>query len=251
MKDIINVYDSTIYKKEGFRVMNSKKDNETRNNLNNYLFETDICGDGVNREIILTASFLGEKGGESLFTLDESDIDKFINLLQSAREKIEKNKSVKKDLEKLHDKLNEYLEADYVKSIKLVRNDELMPPYFNPLLFIAFEVCPVFKEDVPDTVDRDFRFLEVLHLSIDESAFDETMNYIRNYKDISIHIHGFNREKEVEKRYKESMKEADRLIARMKSGQWQKEKEKYYKMMMDMGIPITMLREDPLKMNKK
>lgn len=245
-----NIYDYKKYSPTFMRVKNSKKSNKYRRSLSNYKFGFLIDGDDFNRELMLTCSYMDDKESESSFILDGEDIDYLVDKLQEMKSIINKGKHSQDILKGFHNTLNEYIDAGYIELIEMRRNDTLLPPGYNPALYMAFIIRPRFKLgiDIPSEVNTAFNFLEVLHLDINENEYDKTMNYIRNYHDIPIVIYGWDRDAEIEKRKKEALKDADKRIKEMNDGTKEERDKKYRKILNDMfGIPTAMMTDDAIR----
>lgn len=234
---LINAYDYTEYKLKKVRVLNSKKEDKYKSSLANYKFTFDIQGDNIDKELLLSCSYIGGDNDEYTFVLEENDIDELITRLQETKDIIAKGKQIREKIKECHDTLNEYIKAGYIESITLEKRDYLLPPYYNKSLYMAFAIKPEFKKDTKylTEVNTMFNFLEVLHLSIDENKFAQTMEYIRNYhEEIPITIIGWDRNAIIEKRRKEALKDADKRIQDMKDGTKEKNDAKYRNMLCEM-----------------
>lgn len=234
---LINPYDYNEYNIKTLRVLNSKKKDKYKSSLANYKFAFGIQGDNIDKELLMTCSYIGGDNEECSFILEEEDIDKLIGKLQIVKSVIEIGKNIRNEIKKCHDILNGYINAGYIESITITRKDYLLPPYYQPSLFMAFVIQPIFKNTVKpsDSVNTMFNFLEVLHLDIDENKYAKTMEYIRNHhEEIPISIIGWDRDAIIEKRKKEALKDADKHLKDMKDGTKAKNDAKYRKMLCDM-----------------
>lgn len=234
-------YDPIDYGKPDKIIIRQKGDQK---DLVDYKFEFEISGDNLNRKILFTAGYLGgtAKDQDNIFILEEESIDDLITKLQLEKERIQKAKENKKRLEELHKQLGEYLKAGYITKIIMRHQPTRLPPYYNKLIYKAFIIEPVFKNDCPSEVNTGFNFLEVLHLPIEEKEFDKVMNYVRHYEDIPIETIGFDIRDEIEKRKKEAIKELNgRTAEEYVNRHSEEQKKKYAKMMNDMGIPVNVM----------
>lgn len=241
-----NPYNLVEYKKDKLKIFNSKKDDKTRTDLVDYLFGFQISGTNDNNLLLLETGYINSNKDNNYFILDEDDIDKLIEKLQTAKERIIISKIVSVRIKELHGELNRYLDAGYIESITMELKKNSLPPYFQPQFYKAFIIKPNFKKDIdiPSDVNTGFNFIEVLHLDINEGKFDETMNYIRNYCDIPIHFIGYDHGLEIEKRKKEALRDLDkRTKDPHKYGRSPEDIAKYKKMMEELGIPKDILNK--------
>lgn len=234
-----NPYNLVEYRDEKLKIFNSKKDQNNRNDLVDYLFNFRISGTNDNNLLLLTTGYLSDDKDDNYFILDEDDIDKMIDRLKTVKERISISKKVSEKIKELHKELNRYLKAGYIESITLELKENMLPPYFQKEFYKTFIIRPNFKKDIeiPNEVNTGFNFIEVLHLDINEGKFDEVMNYIRDYNDIPIHFVGYDHADTIRKRQKEALRDLDE--ASKKGYRYSKEDiEKYRKMMRDYNIPI-------------
>lgn len=245
-----NPYNLEEYKKDKLKIFNSKKDDKSRNDLVDYLFEFQISGTNDDNLLLFGAGYLHNSKESNYFILDENDIDNMIEKLNMAKQRIMVSKVVSEKIKSLHEELNRYLEAGYVDHIILEYRENSLPPYFQKEIYKTFCIKPVFKIDIdiPPEVNTAFNFIEVLHLDINEGKFDETMNYIRNYNDIPIKFIGYDHAEEIEKRKKEALKDLDNATKKgHRYGRSPEDIAKYRKMMDDMGIPNNVLNHKKKK----
>ena len=240
---MVNPYDLVSYKKEKVKIFQSKDD--SRKDLVDYHFDFEITGDNLNKLLLFSAGYMGGDitQEDSYFLLDEDTIDKIIYRLTNAKVALERSKEAKAKLDKCHEELESYLKAGYIESITMEYRRNQLPPYYNQLLYKAFCIIPNFKKDIdiPLDVNTGFNFLEVLHLDINESKFDETMNHVRHWYDIPIHFVGYDHDKEIEKRRKQAMRELDEATKKGRVGTSETDRKKYLKMLEDINIPINVL----------
>lgn len=240
-KQTHNPYDLVSYKPKKIIISHNDKDSDTKDLLT-YKFNFEVTGSNIERLLLLGAGYAEGDIETNHYILDENDIQKLVDQLLIEKERIEKSKKAKEEVKYLHSILNAYLDEGYVESITLEYKPTSLPPYFSPLLYKAFNIKPNFRKDIdiPSEVNTAFNFLEVLSLSLNEGKFDETMNYIRNYKDIPIHFIGYDRDKEIEKRKKEAMKEL-KEYPDDKIGYSDADRTKYLNMLKDLNIPVNVL----------
>lgn len=232
---MVNPYDPKYYKPQKVKIFQSKD----RKDMVDYKFEFEITGSHLDRLLMMKAGYLNDSISDNYFILDEEGIDRIIEELSLAKRAIVNSRAAKISIEQLHKELNELLDRDLLESITLTYRKNMLPPYFSPALYKAFEVKANPKHGV--TLEKDISFLEVFHMSINEEEFDKTMNYIRNYHDIPIHFVNFDIDEEIAKRKREAMRDLDKKSKSGKVGYSDKERSKYIKMMGDMGIPINVL----------
>ena len=240
---MVNPYDLTSYKKEKIKIFQPK--DKSRKDLVDYHFDFEYTGDNLNRLLLFSAGYLGPNANQedSYFLLDEDAIDKIIDRLSKAKAAIERSKEAKEKLDECHKELENYLKAGYVESITMEYRRNQLPPFYDSLLYKAFCIIPNFEKDIniPSDVNTGFNFLEVLHLDINESRFDEVMNHVRHWYDIPIHFIGYDHDKEIEKRRKQALRELDEATKKGRVGTSENDRRKYSKMLEDMHIPINVL----------
>lgn len=241
----INPYDLLSYKKKRIKIFNSKKDDKERGrkDLVDYEFDLEVTGSNTDKKILLSTGYIGKKGEESYFILDEDDLDRLITELSEAKEILKKSRCSKDQILIIHQELEKYLKAGYIESITLEYKKNFLPPYFNKELYKAFNVRPNFKKDIdiPSWVNIGFNFIEVYHLDINEGKFDEVMNYIRHYYDIPIHFIGYDHMDEIRKREKAALKELDDKIKSGTVGTDPTQAKIFNSMLNDMGIPHNVI----------
>lgn len=243
-----NPYDLNLYKPKIVKVNNKKKAKDRNQDiaLHNYHFDIEISGVNKNRQLLLTAGYLGaQENADNAFLLDDNDIDNLVEELLKAKEAIEKGKEVSAELEDIHERLNSDIQNGFVDHIEMEYKPTLLPPHFNQALYKPFKITPIYINNInkENISFKDGSFLEVLYLSIVEEEFDKTMDYMRGYHDIDIHIYGWDYNEELEKRKKEALKDLDKDIKRRKDKKRMKaEEEKYTKMLNEItgGAPSMM-----------
>lgn len=234
-----NPYDLETYKTKPLKIFQT----DDRKDMLNYKFGFEITGSNLDKMLLLSTGYIGQDSDDNYFILNEADITNIVDRLNKYKDILHKSKEHKKKLDSLHDQLEQDLKAGYIESITIEYKRNSLPPYYDPLLYKAFIICPNYKKDTPDTVNTAFNFLEVLRMDINEAKFDEVMNHIRHNYDIPIHFIGYDYDEEVKKRQKQAMKELDDASRKGHIGYTDAEKSKYSKMLKDMNIPFNVMAD--------
>lgn len=160
-----------------------------------------ISGEFGERKAYLTTGYKGDDDNINHFVLSRTDLKLLIDQLQSTLDEIDEDSASYQWSNKILEEFHSYLDTGYVESI-IMKRLKMEIPGFNPLLYIPFNIKPVFKNDIPNDigVNLEFNFIQCIHLDINENLYNETLDTLRNgHTEIPITFIGYDRKEEIKK----------------------------------------------------
>lgn len=203
----------------------------------------ELTGSFDDKKICLKTGYKEDSKYDNVFILSIDDLNKMINYLHTVKESWNNHDDKVRSFNAIRDELQRYINMGYIKSLTLTLTS--LPSGFEPTLYKAFEVKPTFIHDLdPEAgVNLGFRYIHVLHLDIDETKYNTTLNELRfGHTEVPIKFVGYDRAKEVDRYIQRAKKE----LANYDPAKAAKNRAKYAKDLQQMGIPINVLN-----LNKK
>lgn len=160
-----------------------------------------ISGEFGDRKAYISTGYIGDEDRTNYFVLSRLHLELLIEQLQSILTEIDEDKACYQYSEEILKEFHTYLDSGHVESI-IIRKLKMDMPGFNSLLYIPFNIKPVFKNDIPldAGVNLEFNFIQYLHLDMNETKYNDTLNNLRNgHTEIPITFIGYDRKEEIKK----------------------------------------------------